>query len=93
MNAIEISNRNYWLFVEQTLQLTTYQLNFIRAIAAGYHKDFGKKEVTCQFNLGVRSNLEKLQKAIVEREIVDYDETGYSITDPLFEIWFKRTMM
>ena len=81
------------LFVEQTLQLTTYQLNFIRAIAAGYHKDFGKKEVTCQFNLGVRSNLEKLQKAIVEREIVDYDETGYSITDPLFEIWFKRTMM
>ena len=81
------------LFVEQTLQLTTYQLNFIRAIAAGYHKDFGKKEVTSQFNLGVRSNLEKLQKAIVEREIVDYDETGYSITDPLFEIWFKRTMM
>ena len=81
------------LFVEQTLQLTTFQLNFIRAIAAGYHKDFGKKEVTSQFNLGTRSNLEKLQKAIVEREIVDYDETGYSITDPLFEIWFKRTMM
>ena len=81
------------LFVEQTLQLTTYQLNFIRAIAAGYHKDFGKKEVTSQFNLGTRSNLEKLQKAIVEREIADYDETGYSLTDPLFEIWFKRTMM
>jgi hypothetical protein len=35
----------------------------------------------------------KLLKAVVEREIVDYDETGYSLTDPLFEIWFKRTMM
>ena len=81
------------LFVEQTLQLTTYQLNFIRAIAAGYRKDFGKKEVTSRFNLGTRSNLEKLQKAIVEREIADYDETGYSLTDPLFEIWFKRQMM
>lgn len=81
------------LFVEQTLQLTTYQLNFIRALCSGYNKDFGKKEVTSQFNLGTRSNLEKLQKAIVEREIADYDETGYSLTDPLFKIWFKRMMM
>lgn len=81
------------LFVEQTLQLTTYQLNFIRALCSGYNKDFGKKEVASQFNLGTRSNLEKLQKAIVEREIADYDETGYSLTDPLFKIWFKRMMM
>lgn len=81
------------LFVEQTLRLTTYQLNFIRALCSGYNKDFGKKEVTSQFNLGTRSNLEKLQKAIVEREIADYDETGYSLTDPLFKIWFKRMMM
>ena len=81
------------LFVEQTLRLTTYQLNFIRALCSGYNKDFGKKEVASQFNLGTRSNLEKLQKAIVEREIADYDETGYSLTDPLFKIWFKRMMM
>lgn len=81
------------LFVEQTHQLTTYQLNFIRALCSGYHKDFGKKEVTSLFNLGTRSNLEKLQTAIVEREIADYDETGYCLTDPLFEIWFKREMM
>ena len=81
------------LFVEQTHQLTTFQLNFIRALCSGYHKDFGKKEVTSQFNLGTRSNLEKLQTAIVEREIADYDETGYYLTDPLFEIWFKREMM
>jgi hypothetical protein len=33
------------------------------------------------------------EPAIVEREIADYDETGYSLIDPLFEIWFKRTMM
>jgi primosomal protein N'' len=81
------------LFEQHIQGLTSYQLNFIRAIAAGYRKDFGKKEVTSRFNLGTRSNLEKLQKAIVEREIADYDETGYSLTDPLFEIWFKRQMM
>lgn len=81
------------LFVEQTYQLTTYQLNFIRAMCSGYRKDFGKKEVTSQFSLGTRSNLEKLQTALVEREIADYDDTGYYLADPLFEIWFKRKMV
>lgn len=83
----------YPLFIEQTNKLTTLQLNFIRAICQGYHSDFGKKEVTQQFNLGTRSNLVKLQTALTEREIVDIDENGYYLTDPLFELWFKREMM
>lgn len=81
------------LFVEQTNKLTTLQLNFIRAICRGYHTDFGKKEVTQHFNLGSRSNLPKLQASLTEREIVDTDERGYHLADPLFEFWFKREMM
>lgn len=81
------------LFIEQTNKLTTLQMNFIRAICYGYHTDFGKKEVTQRFNLGTRSNLVKLQSALTEREIVDLDENGYFLADPLFELWFKREMM
>ena len=33
------------LYVEQMANLSSYQLNFIRAICAGYHVDFGKREV------------------------------------------------
>lgn len=81
------------LFVEQTNSLTTYQLNFIRALCHGYHKDFGKKEITSKFNLGSRSNLVKLTSALTEREIIDTDEEGYVLADPLFELWFKREIM
>jgi len=82
------------LFVEQTSGLTTYQLNFIRAICHGYHCDFGKKEVMSKFNIGTRSNIAKLQSALIEREIIDVDkENGYFIADPLFKIWFMREMM
>ena len=81
------------LFVEQTANLTSYQLNLIRAICSGYHNDFGKREVTSQFSLGTRSNFPKLKKALIEREIIDETETGLYLSDPLFSIWFKSNMM
>lgn len=81
------------LYLEQMANLSSYQLNFIRAICAGYHGDFGKQEVTRQYNLGTRSNLAKLQKALIEREIIEITESGIYLADPLFAIWFKREMM
>ena len=80
------------LFVEQTANLSAYQLNFIRAICSDYHDDFGKREVTSRFDLGSRSNLSKLKKALIDREIVELTESGLYIADPLFLLWFKREM-
>ena len=80
------------LFVEQTASLTSYQLNLVRAICQGYRRDFGSKEVTSRFDLGTKSNLAKLKKALVEREIIEIaDDGSCSIADPLFERWFKRS--
>ena len=80
------------LFVEQTANLSAYQLNFIRAICSDYHDEFGKREVTSRFDLGSRSNLSKLKKALIDREIVELTESGLYIADPLFLLWFKREM-
>jgi hypothetical protein len=80
------------LFVEQTANLTSYQLNLIRAICQGYHQDFGSKEVASRFELGTKSNLVKLKKALVEREIIEITEAGCYIADPLFERWFSTEM-
>lgn len=80
-------------FVELTANLTTYQMNLLRAICSGFHEDFGKKEVTSQYDLGSRSNLVKLKKALIEREIIEQTEDGLFISDPLFERWFKQEMV
>ena len=80
-------------FVELTANLTTYQMNLLRAICSGFHEDFGKKDVTSQYDLGSRSNLVKLKKALIEREIIEQTEDGLFISDPLFERWFKREMV
>ena len=81
------------LFVEQTANLTTYQLNMLRAICVEIHNDFGKKEVTSKFDLGTRSNIPKIIKALTEREIIEKNEDGIFIADPLFKLWYKREMM
>lgn len=81
------------LFVEQTSSLTTYQLNMLRAICCGYNTDFGKKEVTSLFDMGSRSNMPKIIKALTEREIIETNENGIFIADPLFKLWFSREMM
>ena len=81
------------LFVEQTANLSSYQLNFIRAICDGYHNDFGKREVSNNYSLGTRANLPKLKKALIEREIIDDTESGIFLSDPLFSKWFMQNMM
>nr|MCR5065714.1 ATP-binding protein [Bacteroidales bacterium] len=78
------------LFVEQTANLTAYQLNLLRAISRGYHDSFGTRQVTSQFDLGTRSNLQKLKKALIDREIIEVKEGGCFIADPLFQQWFIR---
>ena len=60
---------------------------------AGYHNDFGKREVTSRFNLGTRSNLPKLKKTLIEREFIEETESGLFLSDPLFVVWFKNNMM
>ena len=81
------------LFVEQTSGLTTYQLNFIRAICSGHHKNFGQQEVTSRFDLGTRSNLPKIVNRLVEKELIETSDEGIVLGDPLFEYWFAHNMM
>lgn len=82
------------LFVEQSQGLTTYQMNLLRAICSDHHTDFMRSEVTDRFPLGTRNNLPRILNALTERELIEMRNDGtYDISDPMFKIWFTRTMM
>lgn len=82
------------LFVEQTTGLTTYQMNFLRAICSGHTKDFNKSEVTDLFPLGTRNNLVRIINALTERELIELHTDGtYDIPDPMLKLWFRTNMM
>ncbi|MEY8590215.1 ATP-binding protein [Butyricimonas hominis] len=86
----ELLDENTPLFTQQTELLTTYQMNFLRAILAGIHKEFGIATVLSEYNLGSSSNISRLRKSMVEKELVEFRQEGYFIADPILKIWLER---
>ena len=81
------------LFIQQIQGLTTYQMNLIRCLCQGVHKDFTSKEVLETYQLGSKSNISRLKKALIEKEIIEEEGDTIVLSDPVFAIWFKKEYM
>lgn len=81
------------LFVQQIQGLTTYQMNLIRCLCQGIHKDFTSKGVLETYQLGSKSNISRLKKTLIEKEIIEEVGDIITLADPVFEIWFKKEYM
>ena len=84
---------NNILFMQMIEPLSEFQLNFLRAIASGIKKDFGLSEVREEYNLGSYSNITRLKTALLERDLIEKQETEWVITDPIFAKWLKQKIM
>ena len=78
------------LFEQQTQGLTSYQMNFIRAICDGVHDDFGSKAILDNYNLGTKSNISRIKTALRNRELIDVTKEGVFLEDPVFRMWIKN---
>lgn len=77
------------LFMEQTSGLTTYQMNFLRAIVAGQHGQFTSASVLKEYQLGSKSNVDRIQKVLMEKDFVVSTPEGFFLSDPVMELWLK----
>ena len=80
-------------FVQQTESLTTYQLNFIRILCLGHHSGFTSKVLAEHYPLGTKSNVDRIKRTLLEKEIISIQKEGVYLADCVFELWFKREMM
>ena len=85
--------QNSSLFIQQTDGLTTYQLNFIRLLCKDIHSGFTTQAVSEIYPLGSKSNIDRIKKSLVDKEIVTIEKDGIFLADSVFELWFKREMM
>lgn len=85
--------QNSSLFIQQTEGLTTYQLNFIRLLCNGIHTGFNTQSVVEDYPLGSKSNVDRLKKCLIDRELITIEKEGVFLADCVFELWFKREMM
>lgn len=81
------------LFIQQTEGLTTYQLNFIRLLCNDIHSGFTVQSIADTYPLGSKSNIDRIKKALENREIITTTKDGVFLADCVFELWFKKEMM
>lgn len=84
---------NEMLFMQQIEPLSAYQMNFLRAVAAGNHDGLSESSVRSEFNLGSPSNIVRLKKALTDRDLVYIEMKKVYFTDPVMELWFKSKFM
>lgn len=89
----DLLQENAPLFTAQTEHLTSYQLNFIRAIIKGIHKDFSKTNIREEYYLGSPTNVKRLKESLTNSEIVTTTSEGVTIADPIMEEWLKRNIL
>jgi len=77
------------LFVEQIAGLTSYQMNFLRAISDGIHSGFGSAEILSEYDLGAKSNVTRLQKSLIGKELIEKIGKEYYFIDPVFKVWIQ----
>ena len=82
--------QNSNVFIEQTQSLTTYQMNFLRAVMDGISRGFGEAEIREKYHLGSPSNINRLKNSMVEKELVELTENGFVLSDPVLKHWLKR---
>lgn len=85
----ELMEQNTQIFLQQTEHLTSFQMNFLKAIVDGVKKGFGEAEIREKYSLGSSSNINRLKEALIDKELIELSSDGYKISDPVLKQWLK----
>lgn len=80
------------LFVQQIEGLTSYQMNFLKAICDDVHSDFTSRNVLEDYNLGSKSNISRIKTTLQDKELIECREDGIYIADPMLKLYLKNEL-
>ena len=89
----DILDQNTPLFEKQTENLSTYQMNFLRAIIDGVSKEFSTQDVIQKYRLGSSANVATVKRALIKKELIEIEKREVTILDPLLKVWLKRELL
>jgi hypothetical protein len=85
-------NQNSPLYYNYMEGLTALQINFLHAVADGVHDRFSSKSVISKYKLGTSANISRLKKSLEQKELIDIAPKMVTFNDPVFRIWFKKSV-
>ena len=79
------------LFIQQTEDLSAYQMNFLHALVNGVHTGFMQSAILANYRLGTAANITRLKKALIEKDLVMITAPKYlEMSDPILALWLKK---
>lgn len=79
------------LFIQQTEDLSAYQMNFLHALVNGVHTGFTQSAILANYRLGTAANITRLKKALIEKDLVMTTAPKYlEMSDPILALWLKK---
>ena len=84
--------QNSALFINQTENLSAYQLNFLKALAQGVNTGLSSKEVMDQYQLGSSANVAIVKKSLSQKELIDTEGRKTFLADPVMGIWLQLNL-
>ena len=79
------------LFIQQTEELSSYQMNFLRAIIEGIDSGFTQSAVLAKYRLGTAANIARLKKSLTAKDLITTTTPKtLAISDPILALWLKQ---
>lgn len=79
------------LFIQQTEDLSAYQMNFLHALVNGVHTGFTQNSILKTYRLGTAANITRLKKALLEKDLITIPAPKQiEMSDPILALWLKK---
>lgn len=92
--AIEdLLNQNILFFERELESLTASQIRFLKAICDGVTEGFTKYKFISKYELNSSANVLRVKKSLINKQIIDIENSVITFADPAFEYWFKTKYM
>ncbi|HTB53028.1 MAG TPA: hypothetical protein VK718_09670 [Ferruginibacter sp.] len=91
--TIEITEQNALLYTRDTEDLSSPQLNFLKAVASGVHTNLSSKAIIQEYDLGTSANVLKIKKALLKKELIDEVSGNIFFMDPIYLLWVKINIL
>lgn len=89
----DLLEQNKIFFQRDIESVTELQLNFLIALADGVETGLTRNEVIKKYNLQSSANVQGVKKALIAREFIDKEDDRYFISDPIFKLWIRKTIL
>lgn len=86
----DLIDQNSPLFEKQTENLSSYQMNFLRALVDGVHSEFTSAEILHKYQLSSSANVTTIKRALIKKELIETENKQVQLADPVMKLWLKQ---